>query len=384
MTHAQSIDLESLCRDLDELRARVAAQVGDEDRAHIKKVRMFARAFEVSGRLLIHVSFEPVGFGLGVLGLSLYKILENMEIGHNVLHGQYDFMADPTLSSETYEWDFAATARAWKRAHNVTHHVYTNVIGKDDDFGYTAFRFASDVPYRPLHFFQPLVSPLSGLFFDHAIGVYDMRRSQYAKRKPDGSTFTDYKAMASDVRAFVATAARSYGKEYVFYPLLAGPFAPKVLAGNLLANAVRNLWAYAVIYCGHLTEDVHTFSEEEQARESRGGFYLRQIMGSSNFEAGPILGALSGHLSHQIEHHLFPDIPAFRYRAMSAEVRRICEKHGVPYNNGSFGAQLRSTFRGLFKHAVPKALAPRANRAGKAAKATKAQTPEAALSAVAV
>src|SRR5262245_22740117 len=99
------IDLDALGRELDALRARVEAEVGEEDAAYIRGVRRAARALEVSGRVLIHVSLDPVTFGLGVLSLGLYKIVENMELGHNVMHGQYDFMGDPSLDSKTYEWD---------------------------------------------------------------------------------------------------------------------------------------------------------------------------------------------------------------------------------------------------------------------------------------
>src|ERR1700742_4554412 len=105
----KSIDLDLLQRDLDELRARVASRVGEEDAEYIKRVRRAARALEVSGRLLIHGSLDPVTFGIGVLVLGLYKILENMEVGHNVMHGQYDFMDDPTLHSKSYEWDLVGT-----------------------------------------------------------------------------------------------------------------------------------------------------------------------------------------------------------------------------------------------------------------------------------
>ena len=92
------------------------------------------------------------------MSLGLSKILENMEIGHNVMHGQYDFMKDPSLDSKTYEWDLMSTNKTWKHGHNVTHHTYTNVLGKDDDFGYWYFRASSDVPWEPKHVLQPVVS----------------------------------------------------------------------------------------------------------------------------------------------------------------------------------------------------------------------------------
>jgi len=350
----RAVDLEALGRDLDDLRNRTLAELGDEDRAHLERVRRIAAGLEVSGRVLIHFSIEPVTFGLGVIGLGLYKILENMELGHNVMHGQYDFLEHPSFHSRTYEWDIVGTAKTWKHAHNVTHHTYTNVIGKDDDFGYLHFRFSSDVPWKPSHLVQCLASPLSGLFFDHAVSYFHARPSEYltaAEGTPERAA--QRKAMLADWLGIAKKSLRHYAKEYAFYPALAGLHAPKVALGNGLASAVRNLWTYGIIQCGHLTQATSTFTEADLAGETRGGYYLRQILGSSNIQAGPLLAVMTGHLSHQIEHHLFPDIPAWRYRKMGEEVARICEKHGIPYNTGSFQKQFGSVLSALFRYSFP-------------------------------
>jgi NADPH-dependent stearoyl-CoA 9-desaturase len=353
----------SLRAELDALRTEYAAKIGARDAEYIRTVRAVARISRVAGRLLIHFSLEPISWAAGVVALGTYKVLENMEVGHNVLHGQYDFMRDPELSSATYEWDMVGTAKSWKRAHNATHHVFTNVIGRDRDFGYNAFRFSEEVPWKPIHLLQPLVSPLSGLFFEYSIGAYDLglldglgptpRGAAAAKRRPR-------REVARDVWAFARKAARKGFVEYVFFPALAGPLAVKVLAGNAAANVLRNGWAYAVIYCGHLTERTATFREEDLAGEDRAGWYARQVMGSSNFEIGRLGRVLSGHLGFQIEHHLFPNIPAWRYPAMAPRVREICERHGLPYTTGSLGSQFASAMRRLVRFAVPR----RAGRRG--------------------
>lgn len=347
--------LRSLGAELDALRAEYAAKVGERDGEYIRGVRSAARAAHATGRLLIHFSLEPVSWSAGVLALAAYKVLENMEIGHNVLHGQYDFLHDPQLSSATYEWDMVGTSKAWKRAHNATHHVFTNVLGRDGDFGYKAFRFSADVPWHPMHLLQPLVSPLSGLFFQYAIGAYDLdlldrvlpgRARQNARPRP-------LRESARDAWAFVRKAARKSFVEYVLYPALAGPLAPKVLAGNALADGIRNGWAYVVIYCGHLTEGTATFREEELATEGRARWYVRQITGSGNFEIGRLGRVLSGHLGYQIEHHLFPNLPAWRYPEMAPRVREICERHGLHYETGSLASQFASAMRRLARFALP-------------------------------
>jgi len=194
------------------------------------------------------------------------------------------------------------------------------------------------------------------LFFEYSIGAYDLglfdrlgprsKGSAAAKRRPR-------REVARDLWAFARKAARKKFVEYVFYPALAGPLAVKVLAGNALADVLRNGWAYAVIYCGHLTERTATFREEDLPAEDRAGWYARQIMGSGNFEIGRLGHVLSGHLGFQIEHHLFPNIPAWRYPEMAPRVREICERHGIPYTTGSLGSQFASAMRRLVRFAVP-------------------------------
>ncbi len=343
--------------ELDALRSEYAAQVGERDAEYIRSVRAAARALHVAGRLLLQCSLEPVGWSVGVVALATYKALENMEIGHNVLHGQYDFMHDPSLSSATYEWDMVATARSWKRAHNATHHVFTNVIGRDRDFGYNAFRFSEEIPWRPHHLLQPLVSPLSGLFFQYSIAAYDLGVLDALRRRRSGGTVPRRRKardVARDVREFAQKAARKAFLEYVAFPAVAGPFAMKVALGNALATALRNGWAYVVIYCGHLTESTATFTEERLANEDRAGWYVRQITGSSNFEATRLVHVLSGHLGFQIEHHLFPNLPAWRYPELAPRVRAICERHDVPYATGPLSCQFRSAMRRLLRYAVPR------------------------------
>ena len=341
--------------ELDALRSEYVAKIGDRDAEHIRSVRAVARISRAAGRVLIHFSLEPISWSAGVLALATYKILENMEIGHNVLHGQYDFMHDPTLSSANYEWDMVGTAKSWKRAHNATHHVFTNVIGRDGDFGYTMFRFSDDVPWNATHLVQPLLSPLSGLLFQYMIGAYDIGLLEYVLPGRTKRTRRPLRDLAGDFWAFAKKATRMSLKDYVVYPALAGPFAAKVIAGNALANGVRNAWAYVVIYCGHLGEDTATFREQDLEAEDRAHWYARQVMGSGNFEIGPLGHVLSGHLGFQIEHHLFPNIPAWRYPEMAPRVREICERHGLPYHTGSLKSRFTSAMRRLVRFAFPRA-----------------------------
>jgi linoleoyl-CoA desaturase len=148
-------------------------------------------------------------------------------------------------------------------------------------------------------------------------------------------------------------AGRQVLKDYVLFPALTGPLFVPTLAANFTANIVRNVWAYSIIFCGHFPTGVAVFTEEETENETRGAWYLRQMLGSANISGGKLFHILSGNLSHQIEHHLFPDIPARRYPEIAPEVRAICEKYGLPYNTGRFSKQLGSVYGKIFRLALP-------------------------------
>ena len=142
-------------------------------------------------------------------------------------------------------------------------------------------------------------------------------------------------------------------KDYVLFPLLSGPSFPFVLAGNATANLTRNLWAFTIIFCGHFPEGTHEFTEEEAESETRGEWYYRQMLGSANLTGGKLFHVLTGNLSYQIEHHLFPDLPAHRYGEISAEVREIRERYGIPDNTGPLPKQFGSVVRKIVKLALP-------------------------------
>lgn len=133
-----------------------------------------------------------------------------------------------------------------------------------------------------------------------------------------------------------------------------------VLLGNLVANLIRNLWTSTIIFCGHFTEGAHTFKAEDCENETRGQWYVRQILGSSNLEGPRWFHILSGHLSCQVEHHLFPDIPACHYPEMAKKVEAICHEYGVPYNSAGFWAQYKTVLARVWKHSFPENEAPAA------------------------
>jgi fatty acid desaturase len=340
-------ELAGLQAELDALRARVMREVGEDDARHIRRILKLQRRAEVAGRALLFGGVLPPLWAAGVGLLTLSKVLENMEVGHNVLHGQYDFMKDDVLAARNYEWDWACPAAHWRHAHNYVHHTFTNVVGKDRDVGYGLLRMSEEQPWHPGYLLQPAYAVGLALAFELGVAVHDLEVNRVLRREKD------WRALVAEAKPFLRKALPQLFKDYVAFPLLAGPVAPWVFAGNLSANTARNVWAFAVIFCGHFPDGVAMYTPEEIESETRAEWYVRQILGSGNVEGPGIFHVLSGHLSHQIEHHLFPDLPAPRYPQIAGEVRAICEKYGVQYNTGSFAKQLRGAVRRIAKYTLP-------------------------------
>lgn len=344
MTEAQLTELE---QDLNAIRNEVVADLGERDAHYIRRVIRLHRALALGGRALMPFGFIPPVFAAATAALGIAKIIENMEIGHNVMHGQYDWMNDPSLHSQTYEWDTVCTSDSWRRTHNYEHHTYTNIIGKDRDYGYDLLRLSNDDPWKPRHSLQFINYLLLSGLFQWGVGLHELETERLVRgelRLRDKAPFLGDFARKGGRQAF---------KDYVFFPLITFPVAPVVLVGNVGANLIRNLWASTVIFCGHFTQDAETFTEAECEGESKGHWYLRQLTGSSNFTGGKWLHLLSGHLSYQVEHHVFPDLPAHRYPEISDQVQAVCRKHEIPYNTGSFARQYGTVLKRIFAFSLP-------------------------------
>lgn len=340
-------EADALGRELDAIRAEVLADLGERDVAHMRAVMKTASASAILGRVLLHFGIDPVTFMLGTGALGLAKILENMEIGHNVMHGQYDWTGDPALRGDTYEWDIVCPGDDWRHSHNYEHHTFTNILGKDRDIGYQFLRVADEQAWEPRHLAQPLTALWLAFFFEWGVGMHDLRVAETTRGDQNVSD------LWRRSRPFLAKAGWQVAKDYVVFPVLAGPNAPRVLAGNVLANIARNLWTFSVIFCGHFPEGVRIYSEEETRDETRGEWYVRQINGSANLEGSPLMHVMTGHLSHQIEHHLFPDLPAARYPEIAPRVREICARYGQAYASGSLPRQLADVASRIVRLAWP-------------------------------
>jgi fatty acid desaturase len=362
--------LAALASELNQLRDNTRAKVGEVDARYITRLLWVIRGLESAGRALLLGGFWMPTWWLGTALLGVSKCLENMEFGHNVMHGQYDWMNDPRFDGHSHDWDNACSKEDWRDFHNFQHHHFTNVAGVDRDFGYGMLRLSSETPWERRYLTQAPYTLIVGLLFEWAFAIHNL---EFERLRTDrAATQARIQRLWPRARAKMG---RQLRKDYLWWPLVgavaglawgffngdaAGALAYgalqgalAVFTGNLVAGLGRNLWSFMVIFCGHFTDGVHLFEAESVATESKGQWYLRQILGSSNLRGGWLFHVMSGNLSHQIEHHLFPDLPARRYAELAPAVRDICARHGVPYNTGSLAGQFFTVMRRIVRHSLP-------------------------------
>ena len=345
--HLTEEQIDALGAELDALRAEVVASLGEADAAYIHKVIRWQRGLEVGGRAALLFSLFPPAWLAGTAALSVSKILDNMELGHNILHGQWDWMRDPKINSRTWEWDHSSPSEFWQKSHNYEHHTFTNVRGKDRDLGYAVMRITPEQEWRPADLGQPVTNLLLSLFFEYAITLYDLEFDRVLEGR---KTWAELRSQAGTIWR---KGRKQWAKDFVLFPLLSGPGFLATLAANITAGTVRNVWSHAVIFCGHFPDGTETFEEDRLEGETRGEWYVRQLLGSANLTGGPLFHLMTGNLSHQIEHHLFPDVPSNRYSQIASRVQDICERYGLPYTAGPLPVQYAKVVKKIFRLALP-------------------------------
>jgi linoleoyl-CoA desaturase len=400
--------IEAIGKEFDAIHDQVFDELGERDSKYIRSMIDMHRRMVLLGRVLLIGSRHRPLWWAGTATLGMAKILENMEIGHNVMHGQWDWMNDPVINSSEWDWDSASTPEAWKHSHNYVHHTYTNIIGKDRDLGYEIMRIDPSQKWHPVYLAQPIYNLILAAFFEWGVALHDLDFDAIkAGEKSKGEVKRQLKGMVVKGRSQII-------KDYIAFPALNGLImmgidaalasagigrdAPSfrenpreaarqkaiavwgktkrksgaaTLVGHLIdrrsfrepyratvtadfwANIIRNVWAYAIIFCGHFPDQTYTFTQEETENESTGARHIRQLLGAANIEGSPLFHVISGNLGYQVEHHIYPDMPSTRYGEIAPRVREICQRYELPYNTGPFFQQLGMVQRTILRLAFP-------------------------------
>jgi NADPH-dependent stearoyl-CoA 9-desaturase len=350
--------LEAFGREIYDLGAKAKSQMGPQDLQYLKKINKLSKTSQILGRSLIHFSFDPVTWSAGVLALWIHLQLDGVEIGHSALHGCWDELAGAEkFKSTAFKWNCPVDETSWRHEHNSLHHQFTNIAGRDPDLNYGGLRIAEQTPWLPGHLFQ------IGQFFwtapiffwviaAHATGLTDFTHPKdnpyYASVLPDRKLKTFFKSLKQTAKKMLPYSLR----QFAFWPLLAGPFAWKVFAGNFTAEIIRNIYTAATIYAGHFGDDLK-YNDPDFRAHGRGEWFKSQVEGAHNYKVPEFISLMCGALDYQIEHHLYPKLPPNRLRELAPKVRAICKKYGVAYNRASWGESLGKSLKRIAKMSLP-------------------------------
>lgn len=358
------VQLEELAKDIDFIRKKQIDDLGKKDIDYILGLRRKSRCLEIIGRSLIWIGIDPITLGVGGLCLFLHRNIEAVELGHNCLHGQYDYFAEiPEFHSHHFKWKAPIDEEGWRREHNGIHHVHSNVYGEDPDLNHGMLRTNDRLPWNKWHLAQvPLY-----LFYFYPQIMYkfnaqnlgfneDFRESQFPTGNQGYAQYpykkTDADRKEVNIRHW-RSILRILSKEYLLFPLLAfvtGFSFLKVFLMNLIVDIINNYWMAFTLQSSHFTEPL----QESQTIQNKGRWYQSQIESSINFKASKLITLMCGHVNYQIEHHLFADLPSHRYPKIAKDVQRICEKHNLTYNcNANWGVAIARYLKVFIKYSFP-------------------------------
>ncbi len=309
------------------------------------------RRLAVLGRVLLFAARYKPAWVAGTATLSLAKILENMEIGHNVMHGQWDWMHDPYIHSSSWDWDSASTPEAWKHSHNYIHHTYTNIRGKDKDLGYKIMRIDPHQKWVPVYLLQPALQRAA----DGVLRVGRGLPRPRPRRDPQGREV--HQGAQARAQGMARKAGHQIAKDYLAYPLLSGRKGFKsTLTANITANIIRNVGARDHLLRPLPGPDVHVQRGRGRRRDARA--LLRPPAARLREHRGqPALPRHQRQPRLQVEHHPLPRHAEHALLEIAPQVQEICERYDLP--------ALQAAGRSV-KQWPPRACARRGRRGGPA------------------
>ena len=352
-THLTDADIESLAVELDAIRQDIEDSRGERDARYIRRTIAAQRALEVAGRLMLAASSKRSAWWAGTATLGVAKIIENMEIGHNVMHGQWDWMNDPEIHSSTWEWDMSGASKHWRFTHNFMHHKYTNILGMDDDVGYGVIRVTRDAKWKPFNLYGNLLfNTLLAIGFEWGVGLQHLELGKISKGRDDRK--------ATMVRV---ARVRRQGRP-------SGGQGLRRLPGADVAVAGRDLQVDAEGQRGRQRHPQRVGQRRDLLRPlpRRRGEVHQDRHGRR--EQGPVVPApdarqrqLRGRPAAAL--HERQPVPPDRASPVSricratgctrsrSGCRQLCDKYDLPYTTGNFLVQYGKTWRTIAKLSLP-------------------------------
>jgi len=357
----KDVDQAELQRDIDAIKETIGERTR-EDFEHLLKLERWGRFSTIFGFLLIAAmvildatdpEFSNLLFWMGGLVGGMFIGVGNVgrwaNVTHPILHGAYDKV--PDIPFRYTKKGFAAGNRrwidwldwikpdAWAFEHNIMHHYH---LGEEDDPDNVEKNMVWLHEWKaPMIFKYMFVYAFAAVWKLAYYAPNTLRilaNKERIKRKEKPSPDYELSPFTKNGLELWKNYVLPYGLfQFVFLPFLFFPFGMDAVFNAfillVIAEAIANMWSFLVIVPNHSAEDIYQFSTPHK---NQGEYYLRQIMGSVNYNTGTdLIDFGHGFLNYQIEHHLFPDMPHSFYQKMQPIVKDICKKHNLEYRQES-------------------------------------------------
>jgi len=365
----EDIDKEQLQKDIEEAKEKIGTP-NQEDFDHLLKMERWGRSFTFSGyfliaiislaELVLHGIPSILFWSLAILSailISTGNVARWANVTHPVLHGAYDKVPNvPQKYMKKYyakgnrrflDWLDWMTPDAWSYEHNIMHHYHLGELDDPDNVERnmqwliktktpmwirTVFVYIFAGTWKYTYYAPNTLRILKNkkLKEDNKLEILDY---EYDPRKPFGfDLWMDYYLPYFSIK-------------FIIIPALFIPFGFNGVINALIiviiAEVLANLHSFLVIVPNHSAEDIYMFNEPY---EGKGEFYLRQIMGSVNYNTGSDWNDfLHGFLNYQVEHHIFPDMPLSFYQKTQPIIKEICAKHNLEYRQESVFKRMAMT-----------------------------------------
>lgn len=324
--------------------------VGPRHHRHLRNIRLAGWGLTVLGLATAWIAPNPIA----ILGLALGRFSRWTIVAHHVIHKGYDGEAKGKWSQRfgrgwrrLIDWPDWLVADAWHQEHDVLHHYRLNEL-EDPDCVEENVAWIKIFPrsIRALGMFGFMCMWRWFWYAPHVLRHLDDKHNP-GQVHPGRFPIRYLNPLRPEGRRWLGRAiAPAAFFQFILLPALFLPLgwqaAAFVLINSLLAEVVANLHTFMVIVPNHVGTDLWRF---DQPPANKADFMLRQIGGSANYRGGTEIGDfLQGYLNYQVEHHLWPDLPALAYRELRPQMRDACARHGLPYIEESVFVRWRKTW----------------------------------------
>jgi len=356
-TDYKDVNKEELEKDIDNIKS-IIGDPSEKDFKHLLKMKRWTTNMHIFGFIILCMAVLYNNYTEGVstvilillmlsssILLGIANVSDWANIAHPILHGAYDKVPGipkrytkkvyASGSKRFFDWFDWIKPEAWVYEHNIMHHYH---LGENDDPDNVEKNMVwlhnSKIPMFLKYAFV-YVFAMTWKFTYYApntLRILENKKRSKLKQEPLDSY--EFNPMKESGRELWLNYYLPYGiYRFIIIP---GVFVPIswssafiVLIVMIITEVYANLHSFLVIVPNHSAEDIYQFSTPHK---TQGEYYLRQIMGSVNYNTGnDYIDFGHGFLNYQIEHHLFPNMPLSFYQKMQPLVKEICKKHNLEY-----------------------------------------------------